>query len=219
MPCARKFWGASLLLVIAARVSGAETASAATIRTVEVTVDQAHGEQWTAVDPQTVFRSGDEVRFRFQSSFPGFLYVLDRTATGEQLWLFPTPESGTENGIQANREYLVPATEGAFRIPETPGYDSVFWIVSPVPLAGFMGVPQPQAPLRPLLPRCRESIVHCLDTGAGARSVEKSDMPVTSSGPLRARDIALSRTPASFKVSASTKGPGPLIYEIRIAHR
>lgn len=220
MACARKLWGASVLLAaIAGPVLGADSAADGITRTVEVAVDQAHGEQWTAVDPRTVFRSGDEIHFRFQSNFFGYLYVLDRTSAGDQMWLFPTEESGTDNEVQANREYLIPATEGAFRIPEDPGYDTVFWIVSPVPLTAFTGVQLPQPVLKPLLPRCREAVSHCLDSAAGARSVDRSEIPVTSSGPLRARDVTLNRSPSSMKISASMKGPGALIYEIRIAHR
>lgn len=189
------------------------------IRKIGVTLELSRGNSWGAVDPQTVFRSGDEVRFRFQSSFSGFLYVLDQPATGEQKWLFPAQETGSDNAVLADREYLIPA-EGAFGIPDKPGYETVFWIVSELPLAGLTGPPVRQTqPLRPLLPRCRDLGSYCRDGAAGPRPVTPQQLPSTSSGPLRARDITLNRASGSATTNVSVKGPGPVIYEIRIAHQ
>jgi Domain of unknown function (DUF4384) len=198
----------------------AEAALPANLRTVEVSLERSRGNTWTAVDPQTVFASGDQVRFRFQASFSGFLYVLDQPASGDQMWLFPTQETGSDNAVQAGREYLIPATEGGFRIPDRPGYDTVFWIVSETPLTGLTGAQTREtAPLRPLLPRCRDAVSHCIDDAAGARPVTRTEMPGTTAGPLRARDVTLNRPAGSAKTNVSVQGPGPVIYEIRVAHR
>jgi hypothetical protein len=176
MTCARVLWCA-FSIIAAAEEPG---------RTVEVSVEQAHGDRWTTVDPRTVFHPGDELRFRFQSNQSGFLYVMDRTPAGEQKWLFPARETGLENDVQAAHEYVIPSSEGSFHIPETAGDDVLFWIVSPTPLNGFPEPPRP-APVR-LLPRCGGSVSPCL-------------------------------TARELKIKASVKGTGPLIYEIRIAHR
>jgi hypothetical protein len=191
---------------------GADTVREQSAQAVEVVLERASGQQWAVVDARTVFRAGEELRFRFRANFSGFLYVLDRTSTDQQLWLYPTPETGENNDIVANREYLIPATGGSFRIPDRPGYDSIFWIVSPVYLNGFTGLPAREKPSRPLLPRCRDE---CLDAAAGARAADKQE----SFGPLRSRELTVKNSPESTKVQAAKQGPGPLIYEIRIAHR
>lgn len=186
------------------------------VRTVEIVIEQLQKDRWIPVDPRTVFAHGDEIRFRAQSDFSGFLYVVNRTPSSEQRWLFPTVEAGTDNAIAAGQSYTVPATDGSFQIPEKPGYDVVFWIVSPVPLNGLTGLPPPERRLSPLLPRCHGTLLPCLDSKAGAHPAKQAEILAV---PLRARDLTFDRMNPSMKIRVSSKDPGALIYEIRIAHR
>lgn len=130
---------------------------------VDVIIERSRGDEWQVVNPRMVFAANDEIRFRFRSSSAGYLYVLNRTATGAHLWLYPSAQAG-DNKIEANREYLIPATEGVFRIPATPGNDTVYWMVARESLGEL-----PPA-IQPLLPRCREQLLRarggCEDNGS-----------------------------------------------------
>ncbi|MDQ6664163.1 MAG: DUF4384 domain-containing protein, partial [Acidobacteriota bacterium] len=113
---------------------------------VDVVIERSRGDEWQVVNPRTVFAANDEIRFRFRSSSPGFLYVLNQTATGAHMWLYPSPQAGANNKIEANREYLIPATEGVFRIPPTPGNDTVYWMVARESLGELPPAIQPLLP-------------------------------------------------------------------------
>src|SRR5436190_22698054 len=97
-------------------------------RHVILILEQASGSGWKQVDPHTVFEPNSEIRFRFRANFGGYLYALNETSTGDRLWLFPTPDTGVDNRIRADKEYVVPATSGSFVIPQNAGYDIVYWI-------------------------------------------------------------------------------------------
>jgi len=103
---------------------------------VRVMLERMKDSRWTAVDPRLVLHGGDEVRFRFHSNRPGYLYVVNHDAEGRDTWLFPTPDTGERNAIEANKDYVVPATAGVFQIAEHAGYETTYWILSPEELRG-----------------------------------------------------------------------------------
>lgn len=209
---------AAVATVVAAGFGSLSLRAERPTRSVEIVVERSQNDGWIPVDPRTVFKHGDEIRFRVKTDFSGFLYVMNRTPAGEQHWLFPTAEAGTANAIEAGRDYTIPATEGSFEIPEKPGYDVVFWIVSPAPLNGLTGLPAPEPTTGPLLPRCRATLSPCLDPRAGPQSLEKRDADPVA-GEVRARDLAFDRVKSELKTRISTRDAGALMYQIRIAHR
>src|SRR5574340_1382650 len=145
---------------------------------MEIVVERRDGNAWRAVDPSLVFDQGDRLRFRFHSNFDGYLYVLNHSTSGKYEQLFPRQETGRENRITASREYLVPATQTAFRIAGPPGYEVLYWMVSPVAIA-----PQPPPPPeerrepKTLIPRCDDAILRsrgeCIDHAAGPKLVPR----------------------------------------------
>src|SRR5581483_11471535 len=179
-------------------------------RTAQVTLELTKGEEWTAIDAGTVLNAGDKVRFRFRASFDGVLYVLNQTSSGGFLWIFPTVETGTENLIVAGREYTVPATDGAFRIPAAAGYDTLYWIVTPVGLPALPGLSTFPArnTRKPLRPRCDPGPLRargvCLDRTAGPGSAKDPDgvLEALVSRELVSRDVEVTSRNLSKEISS-----------------
>jgi hypothetical protein len=198
---------------------------------VEITLERQQGRKWTAIDPALVLAPGDIVRFRFKSNFDGYLYVTNLGTSGRYELLFPREETGSANLVQHGKDYLVPATDAHFRIAGPPGYESVFWLVSPVVL-GEPRITEPPAPRkrRPttLLPRCDDTAMRarglCLDPEAGPHAVGTGDeMPdeFKSVPGAASRDIMIvqQRAPSVLMSHKSSQASAPMLYEFRIAHK
>lgn len=194
-------------------------------KTVEVAVERLQGDTWAAVDSRIVFKPEDEIRFRFRSSSLGYLYVLNQTSKGKYIWLFPSKEAGLDNRVNGGTSYIIPSTDGGFRIPETPGFDTVYFILSTVELPDVKNwTPGGNADSSsPLLPRCNDSILksrgECMDDNAGVRPLTSS--PTGSGLPgdvLRARDLIFEKHPDASVVKVKQLSEGTLIYELWIAH-
>jgi hypothetical protein len=213
---------------------GGSTPPAAESLRLEITLEKQTGVGWTAVDPGLVFESDDRVRFRITPNFGGFLYVMNHGTSGDYTLLFPREETGLDNKIERDQEYVVPATSGAFRIAGPPGHEIVYWVVSPVELqskdAGppYHPLPPPPAPGKTppnLLPRCDDTILRargdCIDTSAGLRPVEEPDaLPENLSGlrHLQSRQLLFMKKDNKAVVGAGEAG-GPVIFEFRLAHK
>jgi len=200
---------------------------------MEVVLEQQVSKTARVVNPQHVFRTGDLVRFRFRSTFDGYLYVTDQTSSGRYLKLFPGTKAGADNRIVRGREYLIPATSGSwFRIDKPAGYETVFFTVTPSRVGERVTPPPPPVlappPAQPLpadmLPRCDDGIFRargeCLDDKAGASAISPNeDAPGgDGSGKLTPREIVVIRKTDSSVIAPATDGDAPIIYQFRIAH-
>src|ERR1700719_994271 len=96
---------------------------------MEISLERREGGAWHTVDPGLVLEQNDRVRFRFQTNFAGYLYVMNQSTSGTYSMLFPGEETGRENRIQAGRDYVVPATQTLFRIAGPAGHEIVYWMV------------------------------------------------------------------------------------------
>ena len=86
------------------------------------------------VDADTVFRSGDRIRFAFEPNVDGFLYVIQRGSTGRWSVLLPHPQiAGGRNAVTRFAEVTVPSG-GWFRFDENPGSEEVFVYLSREPI-------------------------------------------------------------------------------------
>jgi len=198
---------------------------------VEITLEQyQQSGEWKPMDPRTVFRANDQIRFRFQSTVGGYLYVLNRSSNGETEWIFPNVKTGRANEIEPGKSYLVPATQGAFVIEGTPGFDITYWLISPTPLSDWENSLEQTAPPKmedTLLPRCREEGLKarggCLDDRAGAGPVKNTATLPAALGKtdgLQARALRF-HGKGSTSTTITAKGPAgsPLLYEFRVAHQ
>jgi hypothetical protein len=203
---------------------------------MEITVERLTGDNWRIVDPALVFNNNDQVRFRFRSTFGGYLYVMNQGTGGEYQLLFPTDDTGKQNQVEPGKEYVVPATEGSFRVTGPAGQDIVYWLVTPVKLPGS-NVPQPQyVPLPPpprnpskaaasLTPRCDDSLLRargdCIDTTAGPRAQNDGPLPenLAKVPGISTRELIVIKDKNKSVISSATPLRGPVVYEFRLAHR
>lgn len=194
---------------------------------VQVTLERIKDSRWSAVDPRLVLHGGDEVRFRFHSNRPGYLYVINHDAQGRDTWLFPTPDTGEQNAIAADKDYVVPAAAGVFQIAEHAGYETTYWILSPEELRGkkVLSPEAEKADRTPLLPRCGDGPLTargpCTDTNAGAHRSSPVQIPkwFDDPGALEARDLAVDNSKDQSRISLASAFIAPFIYEFRIAHQ
>jgi len=85
------------------------------------------------VSPDTVFRSGDKVRFHLYLNFNGYLAVLNQGTSGRINRLYPY--IGAPYQVQASGEIVVPGKEAWFAFDETPGIEEVTFLMSKDPIA------------------------------------------------------------------------------------
>jgi len=204
---------------------------------LEITLEKREGAEWRAVDPRLVFQPEDQVRFRARTNFAGYLYVMNHSTSGQYTTLFPGEETGRQNQVAPGRDYLVPATQGSFRITGPPGHEIVYWLFTPVELgAGGEGGKPDYVPLPPppkqkqpppnLVPRCDETILRargdCVDIQAGPKPLpEGRRRPENLAGAVGAasRDLVFVRRQNASVIAAPATLAGPVIFEFRLAHR
>ncbi len=184
---------------------------------ISLSIERAAGEKWNAVDSAIVFQGGDEVRFRFRSTEAGYLYILNESARGERSWIYPRPDDPAGNRIEADRDYIIPPGDAAFRVADEPGYDSLYYILTSVRLPGLPSAMPPveRPPARnTLIPRCSEGTLRarglCMDNSAGARPVQDARRIETIQRLMRPDATARTGRGESGKL---------YIYELRLAHR
>jgi hypothetical protein len=177
---------------------------------MEIMLERREANAWRLVDPGLVLATNDQVRFRFKTNFRGFLYVTNQSTSGSSTLLFPRADTGALNRVEAGKEYLVPATHGAFRVTGPEGYDIVSWLVSPVELTRPESSPELPPP-SDMKPRCDDAIFQargeCIDTGGGVKSPDES------------KGLIVVREKKSSVVSSSAPLKGPVVYEFHLAHR
>ena len=196
---------------------------------MEITLERKEGKVWKAIDPALILASGDVVRFRFKPSFDGYLYVTDYGTSGKYTLLFPRAETGQKNLVQAGKEYLIPATEAVFRVAGPAGYESVYWLVSPVALGNNTDfAPAHPSNYRPsvLLPRCDGTVLQarglCLDQQAGPHIVDDNETvpdDLSKARSMTTRELTIIQDHDRSVVSTGAPATAPLMYEFRIAHK
>jgi len=197
---------------------------------IQVTVERKEKAVWRAVNSATVFEHGEQVRFRVSANFSGYLYVMNHGTAGTYEVLFPRSDTGSDNRIEASKDYFVPATQGSFQVAGPPGHDVLYWVLSPVDLAGaYKPLPPPpsKSDLPPSFrPRCDDAIFKsrgdCIDSSAGVKPVKPSEaLPDNLKGSESAASRELLFIQDKGGVTLSSKNPltGPVIYELRLAHR
>lgn len=194
---------------------------------VQVSLERKEGTEWKVMDPRVVLNNGDRIRFKFETSYPGYLYVYDRGTDGTTERLFPG--GGADNRVEPGRPYMVPVNDGGSFVIEGPaGFDITYWILSPEPLARIpMFDDAPKVPLgapSTLIPRCKEGLIArggsggCLDDRAGPQPAQDAGKIVPKGeSTLRARNIRPEKG-GETKIAAPASKQAILIYEFRIAH-
>jgi hypothetical protein len=95
---------------------------------------QGAGGQFSEVDVDTVFHSGDAVRVTVEANQDGYLYLLNKDTSGTWSLLFPPQIENGNNRVQAYRRIEVPAAAGSvFMFNGRPGVERLFIILSSRP--------------------------------------------------------------------------------------
>jgi hypothetical protein len=221
------FLGLASVWAVAAFQCVAQSAAPPQVsREIEVSLESRRALTWQVIDPQTVLRFGEEIRFRFRSNSAAYLYVFSISSSGEQAWLFPRPGQEQANRVEPRAEYMIPGPNGSFVVGGSAGFDIVYWVVS---LANLNEQIRPLSGAQPstLRPRCREGPLKargvCLDEHAGPSPVQHiENLPFAfagGAGQLLSRDLTFRSEDGLSRVTPPDKEEGVLVYELRIAHR
>jgi hypothetical protein len=181
---------------------------------MEITLERLEEGSWKAIDPALVLDKDDSIRFKFKANFSGYLYVTNQSTSATSSLLFPRSDTGSNNRILANREYMVPATKGAFRVDGPAGYDVVAWLISPVELGRPEAPPRASMPPAHMTPRCDDTLWKargaCLDSSAGPQASKKDE---------QTRELVFIREKDSSVISSNAPLKTPFLYEFHLAHK
>jgi hypothetical protein len=198
---------------------------------MEISLERFELGTWHLIDPSLVLSDGDRLRFRYRTNFDGYLYVTNQTSSGTYEQLFPLQETGQDNHITSGKEYQVPATAADFKVAGPPGYEVVYWLVTPSKLTGAPPRMEPvpstfKTTPSELIPRCDDTIWRsrgdCIDHSAGPNLVPRGvELPqnlaqAADQGP---RDLMFMRQNDKAVISSPASLNGPVIYEFRLAHK
>jgi len=93
------------------------------------------GGQYSEVDPDTSFRSGDRIRLKVDANTSGYLYVVMRGSSGTWKLLFPSSEvAGGSNLVHKGESRQIPSGErGQFVFDEQAGNEKLFIVLTRQP--------------------------------------------------------------------------------------
>jgi serine/threonine-protein kinase len=95
------------------------------------------------VDLGTRFKTGDDVRFAFESNTDGFLYVIIQGSSGKWDVLYPNPEiNGGRNQIKKGQELLIPNGDW-FSFDGPAGSEQIYVLLSKEQLSTLPGFGRP----------------------------------------------------------------------------
>ncbi len=226
---------AGVLLVLPVAASAAQ-AQAELNHRIDLVLEKKEGTSFRTVDPNYVFSAGDKIRFRLKSAVNGYLYVMDQGSSGVWQQLFPRDELTQSRRVASGKQYLVPASgSGWFQVTGPPGYDNVYFLISPVdlgkslPSTGRQQQPSnedPAAAFATATPRCDDELFRtsgeCLDTHAGLKPIAKGEaLPekLSQYSVMTSRDLIVVDNAKDTSVSSTEPFEGPSIYRFRIAHK
>jgi hypothetical protein len=91
---------------------------------------------YDAVDPDTVFRSGDRIRVKVETNDTAYLYIVMGGSSGTWRVLFPARDiGGGDNLMQKHKEVTIPSGGNTFTFDEQAGTEKVSLILSREPEA------------------------------------------------------------------------------------
>lgn len=222
-------------------IAGAHLLSAQVTRPagwISIRLEQRRGNETKVVLQNTVFHTGDVLRFRITSKTTGYLTVIDVGTTGETSTLFPGTTDRQNDDLRPGEVRSVPAEgDGWFEVSGPAGYDVLYFLVTAAPLMlppgrpsdgnGPSSSPAPaEKPVPKLLtPRCDDEIFRsrgdCIDKTAGVTPLG-ADAPVPSQlkpySQMASRDIIVSEDEDGSSVRPPPSAKFPLIYSFRLAH-
>lgn len=211
-------------------------------RRYDLILEKKDGTTARVMDPAHVFEEGDLIRFRLRPGVNGYLYVLNHGSSGKYEQLFPRIGQSEGREVHNGHDYVIPDSEsGWFKIAGPPGYEIVYFLISPLDLGRslFAHAPEEQAQqnanshaetpeekaFESATPRCDDELFRargeCLDTKAGLKPVAPgealpSNLPQVSAG---SRDLVVVKESNDTSVSSTEPFDAPVVYHFKIAHK
>lgn len=96
---------------------------------IKTTVVLIRDGQQKTVAPSHQFKSGDKVKIVFTPSIEGYVYWMSKGSTGSYSLLYPTVQTGMDNKVKRNAEYVIPTT-GSFKFDSNSGNEELLCILS-----------------------------------------------------------------------------------------
>lgn len=194
-----------------------------------IRLEQLRNDKVIPVRPEHVFATDDVLRFRLKSATDGFVYVVDHATSGEYTVLFPANDLAGNNAVRVDTEFYVPSPEeGWFQVGGVAGFDTVYFLLSPVKLAvssaNTKSKQQEKLPEN-MLPRCNDSIFQargeCVDSSAGPAVLPRgASLPpqISTAAANASRDLVMVND-GDGNVKVTKTSDGPAVYVFRIAHK
>jgi hypothetical protein len=229
-------------LVLASLVVASAQTQAKLNRRYDLILEKKEGKAVHVMDPAHIFDEGDLIRFRLRPGVNGYLYVLNHTSSGKYEQLFPRVGDTEGRDVHAGRDYLIPDSDsGWFRVEGPPGYETVYFLISPLDLGKSLFPHAQEEPTQPkqeghaetpdekafesATPRCDDELFRtrgeCLDSKAGLKPVQPgeslpSSLPAVSVG---SRDLVVVKESSDTAVSSTEPFDAPVVYHFKIAHK
>lgn len=100
-------------------------------------VQRMRNGQEREVDPETVFRTGEQIRLRVEANDIGYLYVAQKGSKGNWTLLMPSPEvNGGKNKVTPYKRYEIPS-EDVFEFSGPAGEFKIFIALTRQPEPDF----------------------------------------------------------------------------------
>jgi hypothetical protein len=95
---------------------------------IKTTIELERNGKKTHVPYTYDFKAGDKVRFIYTVNTDGYACWLAKGSTGKYDILFPSAKTGMDSKIGKNQKNTIPVN-GSFRFDETPGTESIFFVL------------------------------------------------------------------------------------------
>jgi hypothetical protein len=143
--------------------------------------------------------------------------------------LLPSATTTAANNVSSNSEFYVPSPgDGWFQVSGAPGFDTIYFLLSPVKLAVSTAETKAKGNEKlpeSMLPRCNDAIFQargeCIDSSAGPAVLPRgAALPpqISTAAPNASRDLVLSND-ENGDVKVTKTSAGPAVYVFRIAHK
>jgi hypothetical protein len=120
--------GAKLITVAAGLPTSAPPSATGTPLGLKYSLLKLSGGEWQEVPTDSVFHSGDRIRFRVETNGLGYLYIIAQGSSGTWQPMFPSPETdGGSNRVEGFHSYVMPP-KTRFAFDEQAGTEKVFLI-------------------------------------------------------------------------------------------
>ncbi len=120
--------GAKLITVSAGLPTSAPPPATGTPLGLKYSLLKLSGGEWQEVPTDSMFHSGDRIRFRVETNGPGYLYIIAQGSSGTWQPMFPSAEKdGGSNRVEGFHSYIMPP-KTRFAFDEQAGTEKVFLI-------------------------------------------------------------------------------------------